>query len=620
MWAIAFGSSDQGQDPDPPPAAPAPLALRPSVAAAGAAGARPPAAIPDLFAAVAIVAAVVLLYRQVLRLWWTHDDLFNLHYVSEHRPWEYVFQPRIWQLLPWHLLTPLQFLSLHLDFWLFGADPRALYVHQLVAAALAFLAFYAVLRLWLPPAAATLGTGIALAGAPAASLVQLLMTRHYLEGLLLAALAIVLFVHGMSRLSRSSPAPPAPPPPPARQRLLDLSLLPLSALCYLAASLAKEVFVPLVLFFPLLAPGGAGRRLRLAAPHLGAFLFYLGWRLHMVGTLGGGYGWSVQAADLPRLAASLPLKLVRVMIGAAPRGGTLLLAVLAAGAVAACYRRQRAAAILLLAAVAAVAPILPASTEMQDRYAFPLWLVLAASLAFGCDRLAHGPRSAQVAAVVLAGLAVITALDVNRRSWARSYAAVERASVENRALLRLPAGEVLRHPVGPPASLHEIQWFRQAYLHQPAGGGWFFDDLFLCALPPAARVLEYDPRSSRVEDVTARAPRLRAAYCGALRGKAPLNVDLVLADGNLHWRLGPYASGNYSLVVADGQDAYPVPAAGGFQVPTLQAITLRVHYASPAGWHTYSPPLSVAAGRGAHVAYARNSESSWLKLLPGPSP
>jgi hypothetical protein len=579
MSVIASGSSHQ--DPGPPPPAPPP---RPLVKAA----------IPDLAAAAALVAAVLLLYHQVLRLWWTHDDLFNLHYVSEHHPWEYLLQPRVWQLLPWHMLTPLQFLSLHLDLRLFGADPRALYAHQLAAAALAFVAFYAVLRLWLPAAAAALGTGVALAGAPAVSLVQLPMTRHYLEGLLLAALAIVFFVQGLSRAS------------PARPRTLYL-FLSLSALCYLAASLAKEIFVPLVLFFPWLAPGGAGRRLRLAAPHLGAFLFYVGWRLHMLGTLGGGYGWSVETADLPHLAASLPLKLVRVMVGASPRAGTLLLAVLAAGAVAACYRRRRAAALLLLAAAAAVAPILPASTEMQDRYALPLWLVLAAALAFGCDRLARGQRSGQVAAAVLAGLAAVTALDVNRHGWAQSYAAVERASVENRALLSLPAGEYLRHPAGPPASLHEVQWFRQAYLRRPAGGGWFFDDLFLCALPPAARVLEYDPQSRRVQDVSWRAPRLRAAYCGAIREKAPLSVDLLLADGNLRWRLGPYASGDYSLVVADGQDAYPVPPAGGFQVPTLRTIALRVHYASPAGWHTYSPPLSVAVGRGAHVAYARNS-------------
>jgi len=570
--------------------------------------------VPDLAAAAALIAALLLLYHQVLRLWWTHDDVFDLHYVSAHRPWQYCLEPQVWRQLPMRMLTPLLFLSTHLDLELFGPDPRAQYAHQLAAAALAFLAFYAVLRLWLPPVTAALGTGVALAGAPAASLMQLPSTRHYLEGLLLAALSIVLFVRASRRPQASAPSPetlaqraPGGEPPPRSGRALALYL---SALCYLAASLAKEIFVPLVLFYPWLAPGGIGglgRRLRLSAPHLGAFLFYLGWRLYMLGTLGGGYGWSVGPADLPRLAADLPLKLVRAMAGPSPLAGTLLLAALVAGAVAACYRRPLAALLLLAAAVAATGPILPASTEMEPRWAFPLWLILAAALAFGCDRLARGPRGSRAAAALLAGLAVISAVAVNRQSWAESYAAAERTSVENRALLVLPPGEYLRHPAGPPASLHELQWFRQAYLRRPPGGGWFFDDLFLCAaLPPAARVREYVPQSRRVEDITARVPRLRAAHCGSIREDAPLRVDLLLANGNLRWRLGPYTAGTWSLVVAGGQDAYPVPPAGGFQVPKMTAVTLQVHYASPAGWHTYPPPLSVAAGRGAHAAFIRH--------------
>ena len=578
--------ASEAADRDPmPPSQPPPAPRRPATEF-----------VPDLAAAAALIAALILLYHQVLRLWWTHDDVFVLHYVSEHRPWQYCLEPQVWRQLPMRMLTPLLFLSMHLDLGLFGADPRAQYAHQLAAAALAFLGFYAVLRLWLPPATAALGTGVALAGAPAASLMQLPTTRHYLEGLVLAALSIVFFVRALPRPSREAERPPRP-------GVLALSL---SALCYLAASLAKEVFVPLVLFFPWLAPGGVGRRLRLSAPHFGAFLFYLGWRLYMLGTLAGGYGWSVGAADLPRLAAALPLKMVRAMIGPSPRAGTLLLAALLTGAVAACYRRRRAALLLLAAAAAATGPILPASTEMEPRWAFPLWLILAAALAFGCDRLAHGHRGSRAAAVLLATLAAIAAVAANRQGWAESYAAAERTSVENRALLGLPAGEYLRHPAGPPASLHELQWLRQAYLGQPAGGGWFFDDLFLCTLPPAARVREYDPRSRRVEDITARAPGLRAGHCGSIRENAPLSADLLLAQGNLRWRLGPYPSGNYSLVVAGGQDAYPVPPAGGFQVPALSAVTLQFHYASPAGWHTYSPPLSVKAGPGGHVVFARH--------------
>src|SRR5258708_5329030 len=296
-FIASSGTSDRDPVPPPQPPPQPPPAPRRSATEF----------VPDLAAAAALIVALIVLHHQVLRLWWNHDDVFVLHYVSEHRPWQYCLEPQVWRQLPMRMLTPLLFLSMHLDLGLFGADPRAQYAHQLAAAALAFLGFYAVLRLWLPPAPAALGTGVALAGAPAASLRQLPPTRHYLEGMVLAALAIVLFVRAAA----------AGREPPAGRRALALSL---SALCYLAASLAKEVFVPLVLFFPWLAPGGVGRRLRLTAPHFGAFLFYLGWRLYMLGTLGGGYGWSVWAADPPRLPPAPPPHLVAAIDRPSPPG------------------------------------------------------------------------------------------------------------------------------------------------------------------------------------------------------------------------------------------------------------------------------------------------------------
>jgi hypothetical protein len=549
------------------------------------------ASIPDLLAGSALIASLLVLYRQVVNLWWTYDDLFNVHYISEHRPWQYCLEPSVWRLFPGHMLTPLLFLSLHLDLGLFGASPRAMHAHELAAVGLAMVAFYAVLRLWLPVAPALVGAGLALLGTPTASLVQLIMTRHYPDGLLLAALAIIVFVLAESRLPRGP-----------RRTVAFL----VSALCYLLASLAKEIFVPLVVFFPMLAAGSAGRRLRLAALHFAAFFFYLAWRLYMLGTLGGGYGWSVTAADYPHLAASLPLKLVQASIGASPRAGMLLLAAIAIAAAVASFRRPRTAVLVLVAVAAAILPILPASTEMQARYAFPLWLVLAATMAFACARLAAGGRWGRVGAVVLAAVATLSALGVNRRAWADSFAEVERVSIENHTLLGLSPGEYLRHPGGrSPASLHEVLWFRQAYLHKSAAGGWFFDDIFLCTLSPAARVFEYDPARRQLADISQRLPQLRKDFCSAIRQKAALAVELQLADGELRWRLGPYRTGAYSLVVAGGEDAYPVPAAGGFQVPAMRAITLRVHYSSPAGWHTYSPPLSVAAERGTQVRYAR---------------
>jgi hypothetical protein len=94
-----------------------------------------------------------------------------------------------------------------------------------------------------------------------------------------------------------------------------LSLL--AAVFYLAASLAKEIYVPLVVLFIFLAlprPRPA-RLLAPPLPQLAAFFAYLAWRFYMLGNLGGGYGWTVQAADLPRLGLTLPLKLALAIAG-----------------------------------------------------------------------------------------------------------------------------------------------------------------------------------------------------------------------------------------------------------------------------------------------------------------
>src|SRR5258708_31249354 len=226
-FIASSGTSDRDPVPPPQPPPQPPPAPRRSATEF----------VPDLAAAAALIVALIVLHHQVLRLWWNHDDVFVLHYVSEHRPWQYCLEPQVWRQLPMRMLTPLLFLSMHLDLGLFGADPRAQYAHQLAAAALAFLGFYAVLRLWLPPATAALGTGVALAGAPAASLMQLPTTRHYLEGLVLAALSIVFFVRALPlaaalptpqpRLSprrplggapKSSPGSPGPPAQRAARR------------------------------------------------------------------------------------------------------------------------------------------------------------------------------------------------------------------------------------------------------------------------------------------------------------------------------------------------------------------------------------------------------------------
>jgi hypothetical protein len=121
-----------------------------------------------------------------------------------------------------------------------------------------------------------------------------------------------------------------------------------------------------------------------------------------------------------------------------------------------------------------------------------------------------------------------------------------------------------------------------------------------------ARVVEYSDTAHAVVPAppafTTEFPR---RYCSHLKESAPLAVRLYDAAGNLLWRLGPYTDGQYWLLLGDGVDAYAVPAAAGFEVPRLARVSLRVHYRSPAGWDTYSPPLSLTLGRQAQAVFRR---------------
>ncbi len=578
------------------------------------------------------------LYRQALHLWWADDDFVAIRLLSTFRPVELLLHPAPAAELP-RMVTPLLFLSLGLDLRAFGLDPHAAYLHQLAALAVCALSLYMALRRWLPALWSAAAAGLFLLGPPVASLALVVTSRHYAEAIALAALAVA--AHGLA-LKRDSTA---------------WALA--SAALYLASTLAKEITLPLPLVLPLLphprggscpsgedrprgegitAPGqrsaaeperwgaaepvlwGAAEprpwsaaeqghsaaaeprgRIRLAAPHAAALALYLVYRRVTLGVWGGGYGWTVERGDWPRLALALPLQIAReIAAGTAP--GWVLVVALAAGLLLLTVRRPTAIPLLAVALLAAMAPVLPVSQAMAPRYAVAAWAaaslaLVAAAFDLAGTRPSPSPvarRAALGGAVLLAATAAASALAANRAAWSAGLAEMERKSAENLAFLDLRPGDFLRRPREVPATLYELTAFRRDRLGRGPGGGWFADDLFLCAaLPRGARVWSFDDDARRVVEVTARLPALAASYCGAIRGQAPLAAEIGSDGEAVTWRLGPYREGHYALVMRDGIEAIEVPRVGGYQRRGVKRLELRVRYESPAGWVTYSPPLAL---------------------------
>src|ERR1700682_4891575 len=140
----------------------------------------------DWIAPLVLVTAVALFYRNALRLWWTYDDAFHLRLCNTFSTGAILFSRDFWQQLPNKVFTPLLFLSLKLDWSLWGADARAFYIHHLVSLTVLAITMYVVARLWLTPPAALMAALLAIAGPPLCEIAEQLFHRHYLEGLIFA--------------------------------------------------------------------------------------------------------------------------------------------------------------------------------------------------------------------------------------------------------------------------------------------------------------------------------------------------------------------------------------------------------------------------------------------------
>jgi hypothetical protein len=537
-----------------------------------------------------IALLALLLYAPAAGFWWVHDDFFQLTYVADHRPLDYSLDPAVWQRLPTRMLTPLLMLSLDADLALFGPRPRPFYLHQLAALALAAAALFALLRLWLSRLWAAAGAVLFLLGPPVTALASLLMVRHYVEGLLLAILAAAAFVVALRRRSRGWAVG--------------------SAALGFAAMIAKEVFVPLVLLLPLVPAGTVRQRWRFAAPHGAALALYAAYRFHLLGTLGGGYGWAVPAGDLPGLVARLPLRLAGELSGGTA-AGVVAVGGAALAAVALAARSRRAALMLGAALAAALAPLVPVGHEMAPRYATVAWVVLAVAAAAAGARLAARDRGGRRLAAACLAVVAVAALVANRTTWAETVRTMGRLGVENRAALTLGPRHLLAHPLERPAAFDAMPAFAQRFHGGRQTAGRFSDDLFLClGGAEGKRVWGWDAEAGRLVEIGDRLPERRRRHCGAVREEVPLAARLRPSDPVLWWRLGPYREGEYRFVFDDGVVSIAVPREGGYRMPPAGELRLRVRYQAPAGWVTYSPEIAVELASGRVVDWRREGAAA----------
>jgi hypothetical protein len=210
-----------------------------------------------------------LVFGDVLAANWRADDTQILAHALRHNVLDNFFNPEVWRQLSPANLTPWVVASFEIDLLLFGLSPIGFYTHQLVAISLVAIACFMLLRLWLEQRFAFAAALIFLLGLPTTAAANNLMTRHYVEGLLFACLAVYFCVRYLRQgLSKHLVA---------------------AAVAYALAISAKEIFVPLVFLIPLLAEGPNRYRVKAFSAFFIVSVAYTFWRGFMLEGLVGGY-------------------------------------------------------------------------------------------------------------------------------------------------------------------------------------------------------------------------------------------------------------------------------------------------------------------------------------------
>jgi hypothetical protein len=532
-----------------------------------------------------LLVLVAVAHHSALGGWWKIDDPQILLHALRNTPVETLFSPARWQTLQTVSFTPLLTISFDVDAALFGPEPFFFYLHQLAATMIATLLLFVVLVPWCGRWVALL-TAAAVGVGPAMALgAGSLMIRHYVEGLVLALLAIVAW-------RRGDPARPS------------LARDGATALLYLAAVLAKEVYAPLPL---LLAAELALARVPLRrsalrlAPSAAVALAYLGWRVAMLGSL-GGYGDPTPVRRLPGILWTL----FQRFFASSPGPVFVLVPLLTiAAALVLVSRRPRAAAWMVGALLVAVLlPLFGVSGLAEARYGFVPLIAAVSVTGAGLGLL---PRRAGLAAgVVLVVLHALAGASLSRT--------MERAEAASRA----EGMYVWRSEAGaPPLLASSPGWYLTGLrdLRRAAGGGeapaiiLSLEGIAAGAVPPeqVIRMDGHPPAPRPLDPGTRQHLRELAARFDP---SAPLRVRVAVQRHAVQWELGPDPSAAFTWLTVPEYDEYTIPPEGSLRVPLpSEPQRFRIRRDLPDGTWTLSPVFDLP-GEGKAIEWQRGGRGA----------
>lgn len=476
-----------------------------------------------------------------LQLWWLEDDPIFLQGISHYGVWAHFYRPEVWQdLMPYHLM-PWIILSFGVDWHLFGFDPTGYYWHQFLSFTLVIIIAYKVLRRFFPAWICSSVLTLFVISQPSTHTLQLLMVRHYIEGLGLSLLASWFYIKAL--------------------HTQQLRWAYLGSLFYLCATTAKEIYVPLIFILPSLTRATWQQRLHKLIPFLVVTGGYVIWRSYMLGFehLVAGYdNITVPPLTWERII-TLPEQLLEILGWHTAGQSALiiftLLLLINMGLQAGIKNYIVYSIIWLLAVVLPMIPILSILSPLNSRYIFLPTFLVCVSLAFLLRFLhTHYGKfiSVGVSALWLAGAVA---------SWtaenpALSLEKLHQNAVEGKFVLTaMDTPRVLFSPYSASWYYDALLWLKQYEINQSDTLRICYD-MCVCPLQAGERLFHYEHGElHQIDPVTLTCSQVQT----------PLEVHFWLQRNTLFWDL-PQTAGQYwgaldTHARVMGQ-FFPIPARG----------------------------------------------------------
>lgn len=527
-----------------------------------------------------------VIFGEVLSANWRSDDTQILAHALRHNVLDNFFNPEVWRQLSPANLTPWVVASFEIDLFLFGMSPFGFYLHQLVAISLVAIACFMLLRLWLDQHFAFAAALIFLLGLPATAAANNLMTRHYVEGLLFACLAVYFCVNYL-RNGRSKH-------------------LVFAVAAYVFSISAKEIFVPLVFLIPLLSEGPNRYRVKAFIAFVIVSAVYTLWRGLMLEGLVGGYTAPSQFLNVDYLMSILTFMvgIPALLLGDYWQG----LAVFYSTALAIVLLRNKRAVVVVLGVLALeLLPLVPiASTSgisYPGRYYLLIWFTFCFSWGF-CfkaieDTLSNRITSTQGNLVFLTLVSVIAIyLITSKQDFSNAIATSNTEfDVQSKFIWEgeddkyfLPSSRLL-NTFWFVRGLREMKEFDSADTSMP---NIILDEMFLSeATQP---LYEFDSTCKCMLDVS-------ETLVGRIKTQQEITdpignmrVEMSFQNNVFKWDFGPYIDNDY-YIFSDYIGVVRFPNQGEFLFYDIEGpLEVRVGHFPENGLKTYSDVMIIEQG------------------------